>query len=137
MSAVAPFVVCFPSRTLGGTEDTHDIASNIGATTVVELSFGRAYTKVGLARIKIKHVSGSAASFTPLLFSKTGITAAGDITQEYAGVSTLVATLFDPDITNSPVVMETDANGKLYLMIGPNAGSDNVFNYALRFFVYR
>lgn len=110
--------------------------ATIGATTVIELAFGRPFVKLGLVRLKIKRIAGSAASFTPYIFSEAGVTTAGDISQEYAGSSTLVADLFDPQLADAPVVMQADEDGKLYLMIGPNAGADNQFEYALRFLVY-
>ena len=110
--------------------------ATIGATTVIGLAFGRPFVKVGLVRFKIKRIAGSAASFTPYIFSEAGVTTAGDISQEYAGASTLVADLFDPQLADAPVVMQADEDGKLYLMLGPNAGADNQFEYALRFLVY-
>lgn len=138
MSAVAPFAVCFPQRSRNGTGDTYaTTGASVGSTTVVELSFGEPYAKVKLSRFKVKWVSGTGtATFTPYLFSKSGVTTAGDIAQEYAGAATAVATLFDPDVT-SETVIQADANGKLYLRFAPDAGSDNVFQYALRFLVYR
>jgi len=111
-------------------------AATIGAATVIALDFGKPYIKLGLVRLKIKRIAGSAASFTPYIFSEAGVTTAGDISQEYAGSSTLVADLFDPQLADAPVVMQADEDGKLYLMIGPNAGADNQFEYALRFLVY-
>lgn len=110
--------------------------ANVDAGTVYDLNFGRPFVKVGLVRFKIKHVGGSAASFTPYIFSESGVGTAGDISQEYAGASTLVADLFDPQLADAPVVMQADANGKLYFFPGPNAGADNEFKYALRFIVY-
>ena len=111
-------------------------AATIAATTIITLNLGRPFVKVGLVRFKIKHIAGGAASFTPLIFSESGVTAAGDISQEYAGASTLVANLFDPQLADAPVVMQADENGKLYFMPGPDAGSDNQFYYAFRFLVY-
>ena len=111
-------------------------AANIGATTVVTLNFGRPFIRLGLVRFKIKRVAGTAANFTPYIFSESGVTTAGDISQEYAGSATGVATLFDPQLADAPVVMQADAAGKLYFMPGPDAGANNQFEYALRFIVY-
>lgn len=110
--------------------------ANVDAGTVYDLNFGRPFVKVGLVRFKIKRLAGSAASFTPYIFSKSGVGTAGNISQEYAGAATLVADLFDPQLADAPVVMQTDVNGKLYFFPGPNAGADNQFAYALRFIVY-
>jgi hypothetical protein len=107
----------------------------LAGTTIIELSLGP-FRKVGLVRCKIKYVSGACANFTPYIFSKSGVTTAGDIAQEFAGSATAVAALFDPQLGDRPVVMQADAAGKLYLMIGPDAGANNIFNYALRFLVY-
>ncbi|MEY4089823.1 MAG: hypothetical protein RJB55_2094 [Verrucomicrobiota bacterium] len=111
-------------------------SATVDAGTVFDIDFGRPFVKVGLVRFKIKHVAGSAASFTPLIFSESGVGTAGDISQEYAGSTTLVANLFDPQLADAPVVMQADENGKLYFFPGPNAGADNQFEYALRFLVY-
>jgi len=110
--------------------------ATVDAGTVYDLNFGRPFVKVGLVRFKVKHLAGSAASFTPIIFSESGVGTAGDISQEYEGTSTLVADLFDPQLADAPVVMQTDVNGKLYFFPGPNAGNDNQFAYALRFIVY-
>jgi len=110
--------------------------ANIGASTVVTLNFGRPFIRLGLVRFKLKRIAGSAANFTPFIFSKAGVTTAGNISQEYEGSATAVANLFDPQLADAPVVMQTDENGRLYLVPGPDAGADNQFEYALRFIVY-
>jgi hypothetical protein len=95
------------------------------------------FQKVGLCRLKIKRVAGAAANFTPMIFSEVSIVTAGDISQEFAGAATAVGTLFDPStLQSAPVPMITDALGRLYLVLGPDAGADNTFEYMLRFFVY-
>lgn len=111
-------------------------SATVDAGTVFDIDFGRPFVKVGLVRFKIKHLSGSAANFEPLIFSKSGVGTAGDIAQEYAGASTAVANLFDPQLADAPVVMQADENGKLYFLPAPDAGADNEFAYALRFLVY-
>jgi len=111
-------------------------AATVDGTTVITLNLGRPFVKVGLVRFKMEHLAGSAASFQPIIFSKSGVTTAGDISQEFQGTSTLIASLFDPQLSDAPVVMQADANGRLYMLPAPNAGADNQFAYALRFFVY-
>lgn len=140
MAAVANQLAVIPARSGDGAGELYEVASAVGAATVVELqvaSSGR--TKVGLCRIKVKWISGTGtATFTPRIFSKSGVTTSGDINQEYAGAATAVATLFDPaEPQSGPVPMVTDENGKLYLLLAPDAGADNVFRYMLRFYVYR
>ena len=110
--------------------------NTIGATTIIELSFGHPFVKLGMVRMKVKRKAGTAANFTPSIFSKSGVTTAGDISQEFAGSATAVGTLFDPQLADAPVVMQADVNGKLYFMPGPDAGADNQFDYAFRFLVY-
>lgn len=137
MSAATDQLAVIPERS---STDLYESATAIGAATVVTLQVatgGR--TKVGLCRCKIKWISGTGtATFTPRIFSKTGVTTSGDIHQEYAGAATAVATLFDPSEPQSgPVPMVTDELGRLYLLLAPDAGADNVFRYMLRFYVYR
>lgn len=137
-NSVAPQMLAYPAAPPSGGE-LYETSGQLGGTSVITLQVtneGRA--KVGLCRIKIKRVSGAALNFTPYIFSKSGVTTAGDISQEYAGAATAVGTLFDPaEPQSAPVPMMTDANGRLYLMIGPDAGADNVFTYMLRFYVFR
>lgn len=111
--------------------------SALGATSIVEIDLGTPFLKVGLSRLKVKRVAGTAANFTLYLFSKSGVTTAGDISQEFAGAATAVGTLFDPDIDPYRIVMQADVNGKLYLMLGPDAGADNTFDVTLRFLVFQ
>lgn len=105
----------------------------LGATSIVTLQVGQPFQKVMLLRWKIKRVAGAAANFTPYIFSEEGVMTAGHISQEAVGAATAVGTLFDPQIADAPVVMQTDINGRLYMMVGPDAGADNTFDYALRF----
>jgi hypothetical protein len=129
-------VVCLPARGLNSTsQDLYERVSPSSATAIVEFAVASPFAKVGLVRFKVKHVAGSAATFFPYIFSEQGVTTAGAIAQEYAGASTVVATLFDPQLL-APVVMQCDANGKLYMMLAPNAGIDNTFDVCLRFFKY-
>ena len=125
-----------PSNTSG---NLYTEVSSVAAGTVetIQLSAEGGRIKVGLVRIKIKHTAGSAANFTPRIFSASGVTTAGDIRQEYAGAATAVGTLFDPaEPQGAPVPMVTDENGRLYLLFAPDAGADNTFQYMLRFIVY-
>jgi hypothetical protein len=110
--------------------------ATLATTTALEINFGKAFLKVGLVRMKVKHVAGGAANFTPRIFSKSGVTTSGDISMEYEGTATAVANLFDPQLADAPVIMQADANGKLYFIPGPDAGANNQFTYALRFLVY-
>ena len=63
----------------------------------------------------------------------SGATSAS-INQEFEGSSTAVASLFD---TVAQVYVFTDTNGKLYLEPGPDAGSNNVFDYEVYFEIVR
>lgn len=129
-------LVCTPARGPNSTsQDLYDRTAALGAATVVTLAVGAPYMKVGLVRFKVKRVAGAGASFTPYLFSKSGVTTPLDISQEFAGISTLNAVLFDPAFS-APVVMQCDGSGNLYMMLAPNAGADNTYDYCLRFFKY-
>ncbi|MBJ7483028.1 MAG: hypothetical protein JHD30_05680 [Chloroflexi bacterium] len=81
---------------------------------------------VQVVRVKLKRTAGTAASFTPRIYS-TAAGAIGTVAQQFAGSSTVVADLFD--VVASGVLFDTDAAGKLYLEPGPNAGADNAFDY--------
>jgi hypothetical protein len=81
---------------------------------------------VQVLRVKLKRTAGTAASFTPRIYS-TSAGAIGTVAQQFAGSSTVIADLFD--VVASGVLFDTDAAGKLYLEPGPNAGSDNAFDY--------
>lgn len=103
---------------------------------VLQVTSNPGRSKVGLVRWKMKRVSGTGANFTPLIFSDAAVVTAGAIEQEAAGAATAVGTLFDPTI-DPPIWMFTDELGRLYLVPGPDAGSDNIFDYCLRFLVGR
>jgi hypothetical protein len=136
MPVVNPGVVCFPARGPHSTsQDLYARTVAIDSNDIVELDFGAgmAFAKVGLVRFKVKRVAGAGANFQPYIFSKSGVTTAGDIAQEYAGSSTAVGTLFDPQLADAPVWMQCDADGKLYMVLAPDAGADNTFDYCLRF----
>lgn len=134
MPVTNPGVVCIPARGPHSTsQDLYARTVALDANDVVELEVGTPFMKVGLVRFKMKRVAGTAANFQPYIFSKSGVVTAGDIAQEYAGSSTAVANLFDPQLGDAPVWMQCDADGKLYMMPAPDAGADNTFDYCLRF----
>lgn len=85
---------------------------------------------VNLLRLKIKRTAGTAASFTPRVYS-TAAAGIGDAAQEFAGSSTVIADLFDVAISGATFV--TDANGRFYVEPGPNAGADNAFDLVLTY----
>lgn len=105
-------------------------ATSVGAATEITLQLAEGTAKVEVLRVKLKHTSGTAASFTPRLHSATG-GAANAITQEFAASSTVVADLCDVEAVG--VLFRTDANGRAYLLPVPNAGSDNAFTYTVAF----
>lgn len=105
-------------------------ASSIGAATEITLQLGEGLAKVEILRVKLKHTSGTAASFVPRIHSATGGTA-GAITQEFAASSTLVADLCDVEAVG--VVFQTDSDGRAYLVPAPNTGSGNAFSYTIAY----
>lgn len=105
-------------------------ASSVGASTEIELTLADSVHTVEVLRVKVKHTSGSAASFTPRLHSATGGTA-NAMSQEFAASSTLVADLCDVEAQG--VICQTNATGKLYLLPVPNTGSNNVFSYTVTY----
>jgi hypothetical protein len=135
-SMIYPALATVPPAGVNSTALFTTSAANVGGSTVIALEFGRPFIKLGMVRMKVKWAAGTAANFTPYIFSKSGVTTAGDISQEYAGSATAVANLFDPQLADAPVVMQADENGKLYFLPGPDAGAANQFKYAFRFLVY-
>jgi hypothetical protein len=97
-----------------------------GTRLAIETTGGSSLVQV--LRIKLQRTAGTAATFTPRVFSTSGGTA-GTVAQQFVGSSTAVADLFD--VVCSGVIFDTDGGGKLYLEPGPVAGSDNAFSYEL------
>ncbi len=134
MPVVNPGVVCIPARgPSSSSQDLYERTVALDSNDIVALSVASPFAKVGLVRFKVKRVAGTAANFVPTLFSKSGVVTVGDIAQEYLGASTAVGTLFDPTLGDTVRWMQCDADGKLYMMLTPDAGADNTFDYSLRF----
>lgn len=102
--------------------------TNYGTTTQLPIGAGSGFTFINVVRVKLKHTSGSAASFTPRLYDLSGA-AAGSIDMQFEGSSTSVAALFD--VAAVGCVFRTDATGQFYMEPGPNAGADNAFSYEI------
>jgi len=100
--------------------------TSYSAGTRIALETTNQTTLVQVLRVKLKRTAGTAASFTPRIYS-TAAGAIGTVAQQFAGSSTVVADLFD--VVASGVLFDTDTVGKLYLEPGPNAGADNAFDY--------
>lgn len=132
MSAVEPSLVCIPPAS-SNAPALYTRSAALDSNDVITLDIGQPFAKVALVRWKIKYAAGTCANFTPYIFSESGITTAGHISEEAAGTATAVGTLFDPELADAPIEMQADANGKLYMMIGPDAGADNTFDYMLKF----
>lgn len=105
-------------------------ASNVGAATEIPLQLADSTHTVEILRVKLRQTAGTAASFAARIHSATGGTA-GAISQEFAASSTLVADLCDVEAVG--VLFRTDINGRAYLVPAPNAGSNNVFEFAVAF----
>lgn len=117
----------FGSRTrltVTGTLTSYAAGTRLAIETTGESSL------VQVLRIKLQRTAGTAATFTPRVFSTSGGTA-GTVAQQFVGSSTAVADLFD--VVCSGVVFDSDGGGKLYLEPGPNAGADNAFSYEFIF----
>ena len=100
--------------------------TSYGAGTRLPIETTGASSLVQVLRVKLQRTAGSAATFTPRIFSTSGGTT-GTVAQQFVGSSTAVADLFD--VVCSGVVFDTAGGGKLYLEPGPVAGSDNAFSY--------
>lgn len=104
--------------------------TSYGAGTRLAIETTGESTLVQVLRVKIQRTAGTAATFTPRIFSTSGGTA-GTVAQQFVGSSTAVADLFDVVCTG--VLFDTDTGGKFYLEPGPVAGADNAFSYEVVF----
>ncbi len=105
--------------------------TNFGTSTRFNISSGGSgFTSVNVIRIKLKRTAGTAASFTPRVYSAVAA-AAGSISQQFEGTATAVASLFD--VAAAGCVFRTDATGQFYVEPGPNAGADNAFDYEIAY----
>ena len=104
--------------------------TSYGAGTRLAIETTGGTSLVQVLRIKLERTAGTAATFTPRVFSTSGGTA-GTVAQQFVGSSTAVADLFD--VVCSGVLFDTDGGGKLYLEPGPVAGADNAFSYEVVF----
>jgi hypothetical protein len=100
--------------------------TSYGAGTRLPIETTGASSLVQVLRVKLQRTAGTAATFTPRVFSTSG-GAAGTVAQQFVGSSTAVADLFD--VVCSGVVFDSDGGGKFYLEPGPAAGADNAFSY--------
>lgn len=105
-------------------------ASDLGAATEIELVLGDSVKTVQIDRVKVKHTAGSAANIAPRIHSATGGGAA-TYSQEFAASSVAVASICD--VAAEGVICKTDAAGKLYLIVAPDAGADNAVSYAVAY----
>lgn len=86
-----------------------------------------------IRRVRLRYVSGACASYTPELYSQdiAGVPTT-ELTQEWAGASTLNNVAIDDSVTlYTQAGVTTDGAGNLWLRPGPNTGSDNVFEYKI------
>lgn len=105
-------------------------ATDLGASTEIELVLGDSRKTVQIDRVKVKHTGGSAANIVPRIHSATGGAAAA-YSQEFAAASVAVASICD--VAAEGVICDTDASGKLYLIVAPDAGADNAVSYAVAY----
>ena len=114
---------------------TTTAVSTTGKTTIQVVPGSTVPIPVQILRVKCKRATGAAAAtFTPRIYSAFGASA-GDITQEYAGTATAVATLFDA--TNILGWCQTDSSGNLYFQVNPNVGGTDTWSYVVDLLVYR
>lgn len=99
--------------------------TNVGASTRTALTIADSRAKAIIRRVKVKHVSGTAAHFYAAVYSTVGAVA-GSINQELLGDKTNSMELFD---VTCEIPAQTDDDGKLWLAPQPNLGAANVFDY--------
>lgn len=88
-------------------------------------------TPIGIevVRVMVQQTSGSAASFIVSIGTRANFTT-GSIHQKYLSSSTLAAVTLDDTV--SKYMLSAD-DGKIYLRILPNTGSDNFYSYSIMF----
>ena len=119
-----------PVTTYNETQFAAGTATSLGAATEIQLVIADSQHTVEVLRVKVKHTAGSAANIVPRIHSATGGVAAG-FSQEFAADSVSVASLCDVEAQG--VICQTDATGKLYLIVAPDAGSDNAVSYVVAY----
>lgn len=102
--------------------------TNYGSGTRLAVETTGGSSLVEVKRLKILRTAGTAASFTPRIYS-TSAGGVGSIAQQFVGSTTNVADLFD--VACSGVLFDTDSGGKLYVEFGFSAGADNAADYEL------
>lgn len=105
-------------------------ATSLGAATEIQLVIADSTHTVQVLRVKVKHTGGSAANIAPRIHSATGGAAAA-FSQEFAASSVAVASICD--VAAEGVICNTDAAGKLYLIVAPDAGADNAVSYSVAY----
>lgn len=116
--------------TYNETQIASGTATSLGAATEIQLVIADSVHTVQIERVKVKHTAGSAANIAPRIHSATGGAAAA-FSQEFAASSVAVASICD--VVADGVICQTDASGKLYLIVAPDAGSDNAVSYAVAY----
>ena len=78
---------------------------------------------------------GSAANYQPRIGQAASLSS-GDINERIAYASTAVGTAIN-DVYTTPIPIRSDANGRVYMKMGFDAGSDNDGDYELYFQLVR
>lgn len=78
---------------------------------------------------------GSAANYQPRIGQAASFSS-GDINERIAYASTAVGTAIN-DVYTTPIPIRSDANGRVYMKMGFDAGSDNDGDYELYFQLVR
>jgi len=78
---------------------------------------------------------GSASNYQPRIGQAASFSS-GDINERIAYASTAVGTAIN-DVYTTPIPIRSDANGRVYMKMGFDAGSDNDGDYELYFQLVR
>ena len=78
---------------------------------------------------------GSASNYQPRIGQAASFSS-GDINERVAYASTAVGTAIN-DVYTTPIPIRSDANGRVYMKMGFDAGSDNDGDYELYFQLVR
>lgn len=115
-------------RTFEGTTSALDSNDEI----TLQLDVVKRHCKI--VRVMVAHTTGAtAATFQPAIGNVATFTT-DTVDEKYLASSTAIADLLDD--TALEAYTSTDSGGALYFRPAPNAGSDNVFDYAISILVW-
>ncbi len=107
--------------------------ANISLASEVEIVIPQAADEMAcieIIRVMAKHDSGSATEYQVSIGNQPGYLEYS-MEQKYLGSATLTSQTFDE--SDVAAFGNTSEDGKIYLRLTPNSGSDNQFSYSITY----